>query len=165
MSYQTDKIITCNVCPGECKTWAYYPDCSPYNPKIPYQPQPKTINYATDDFFGQFIQKKNYRFLSPQDVSRFHDLRVIRCPECYEQKLPLNPTSDGFLICSTCNIHWVLVGADLPSAVPEYQTKSKLRPDGSIYRRKIKSPVHNANSPVLSDKNGKLAFNLEDIPF
>ena len=160
MTSQTEKNLTCNVCRAECKFWSYYPDCNPANPKIPFEPQPKTINHATEDFFGQFIQKKDYRLLSAKDITRFHDLRVIRCPECYEEKLPLNPTSDGFLICSKCNIHWVLVGADLPAAVPEYQTKAKLRPDGSIYRRKIKSPVHNAKSPALN-----ASFDIQDIPF
>jgi len=160
MTPQTEKTITCNACPGECKTWSYYPYCNPDNPKIPFQPLPKTTNYAIDDFFGQFIEKKDYRFLSAKDITRFHDLRVIRCPECYEQKLPLNPTSDGFLICTICNIHWVLVGADLPETQPEYQIKAKLRPDGSIYRRKIKSPVLNANSQTLN-----ASFDIQDIPF
>ncbi len=92
-------------------------------------------NHSIDDFFGQFI-RKNVRHLRRQDIARFLDLRVILCPECYQEKLPLNPTSDGYLICSICNIHWDLLARPLPG--DGLVTVSRLRSDGSVYVRKVK---------------------------
>lgn len=132
----SNPIIRCIVCPSVCTSFAYYPDCNPHNPQTPYTPVPEIVNLETEDFFGQFIPK-NIRHLRPQDISRFHDRLFVYCPECFQHKLPLNPTSDGYLICSFCNIHWDLLG-NRSAESPDYEIQSRLRPDGSLYRRKVK---------------------------
>jgi hypothetical protein len=88
-----------------------------------------------EDFFGQFI-KKNVRVLHKQDVQRFIDRLFILCPECFRQSL-LVPTSDDYLICAFCNIHWDLLQNRPTEINPDIKIDSRLRPDGSLYRRKV----------------------------
>lgn len=85
------------------------------------------------DFFGQFI-KKDFRVLRRQDVQRFIDRIFILCPEC-QRHLPIVP-SDDYLLCSFCSIHWDLL-LSRPLVSPDYTVDSRLRPDGSLYRRKV----------------------------
>lgn len=91
------------------------------------------------DFFGQFQLKKRFVRLSRQDVQRMIDRLFILCPVCYTEKLFL-PTPDDYVICSRCNIHWDLLPHRVTTPAPSSRVTSKLRVNGSVYRRHI--PIH-----------------------
>lgn len=147
INLKSDEIIKCIVCPGECKSFAFYPTCDPFNPEIPFKPLPAVVNLVTEDFFGQFI-KKEFRPLTRADVARFLDRMFILCPDCH-RSLPLNPTSDDYLICSFCKIHWDLRN-DRNISKNVHIVDARLLPDGSLYRHKV----------VQTDQ-----LNLLDVPF
>lgn len=130
MRHNPDEIITCNVCPAACKSFASYPNCDPHNPKVPFHVL-DSFNLVIDDFFGQFIKTKTFRKLSRQEVQRYIDRLFILCPECL-RKLG-NPSHDDYLICSFCNIHWDMLPARM--LLPrDHNVTARLRPDGSLYR-------------------------------
>jgi hypothetical protein len=63
-----------------------------------------------------------------------------------------NVTSDSYLICSRCNIHWDI--RNDRSLKSDRMTVSTLRPDGTLSRPYL---------PFVD--TGQLSINLDDVPF
>ena len=76
----------------------------------------------------------SFRKLTPSQIQTFIDRLFIFCPNC---QTPLRDVSENhYVICTDCNIHLDLVlSRNLP--LPDHETISRFRPDGSLYRRKV----------------------------
>lgn len=74
------------------------------------------------------------RKLTLPQIQFFIDRLFIHCPKC--QKHLLDISEDQFVICYDCNIHLDLV-LSRKSTSPDHEIISRLRPDGSIYRRTV----------------------------
>lgn len=144
------RFLQCTVCPGECKSYAYYPGCDPQNPGVPFSP-PVLSDFVTNDFFGQFSEKTVKKLL-PYQISFYTRYWKLGCPDC-NRTMDQNPTSDDYLICSWCNIHWDLnLSRPVVLTPPTHKIVSSLKIDGTLSRRKV----------YLSDS---LQLNLDDVPF
>lgn len=105
---QSHETITCNICPEACCSWKTIPACNPEKPGFHFAIPVAKPDYHLSDFFGQFIKETATYQLHANARTRFLDCRTVRCPKCGHY-LPLNPSSDGYLLCAFCNVNWDLL--------------------------------------------------------